>query len=158
MMKIFNFGKIDFNKTGRKSNAVEVRVELRNTPQGPEFIASGSIWNHKHTDIYCTGQCLDTIKNNLPDDSMQRLKLFNEIYMFWKLYHLNGMHAGTVKQEEMLKLAGLSRADYTIRCQYLDSIGLLVDDGYKYGSSWLYREIPESDLNRIKRLLSEEGE
>ena len=67
------------------------------------------------------------------------------------------MHAGTVKQEQALNDArkvGVRLSSYDDSCKYLESIGLLEDDGYKYGSAWLYREIPEDDLKEIVSLLA----
>lgn len=149
--KTFVFPKIAFNGT-RKINTPEVEIALECVNGKYEFIASGSIWNSKHTDIITGWQCLDTMYKYLKND-----KLFKEIYRLHKLYHLNGMHAGTIKQEQALddaEKAGVRLFDYDDSCKYLESIGLLEDDGYKYGTKWLYREIPEEDLKIIKDLLA----
>ena len=68
------------------------------------------------------------------------------------------MHAGTEIQEAALLEAGItgSAADYRKCCDYLESINLLVDDGYKFGTGWLKREIPAEDIVEIKKLLTEE--
>ena len=86
MEKIFKFGKIDFNGTGRKINDVTVETELKNTDNGPEFTASGNVWNSAHTDIVMGGQCLDDLAKYIHNP------MFKKILRFWKLYHLNGMH------------------------------------------------------------------
>lgn len=87
MKKTFDFGKIDYNGTGRKNCAVTVEVELRQKEDGREVLSiCGNIWNTRHTDIYCGGQCLDTIARYV------KTPLFKELYRFWKLYHLNDMH------------------------------------------------------------------
>lgn len=31
---------------------------------------------------------------------------------------------------------------YEKACEYLDSVGLLIDNGYKYGTDWLKEEVP----------------
>ena len=54
MKRTFNFGKIDYYGRGRKVNSVEVKVEL--SDKGV-FTASANIWNSKHTDCVCGGQC-----------------------------------------------------------------------------------------------------
>ena len=66
------------------------------------------------------------------------------------------MHAGTVAQEEALNAAGLTNyaASYKKCCEYLDSIGLLIDNGYKFGTGWLKREIPVEDIAEIEQLLT----
>ena len=38
------------------------------------------------------------------------------------------------------------RYDYDAVCEYLDEQNLLVHNGYRYGSAWLYRPIPADDL------------
>ena len=147
MERKFTFGKIDYYGTGRKINAVEVEVRL--SDKGV-FTASGTIWNSKHTDCVCAGQCLDTIAKYV------KAPQFKKIHRLWKQYHLNDMHAGTVAQEEALEKAGLTgwASNYRECCKYLESIGLLEDNGYKFGSSWLKRDIPVEDLVEIKKLLT----
>ena len=149
MKKKFNFGKIDFYGRGRKINLVEVDVEL--SDKGV-FTASGTIWNSKKTDRVCAGQCLDEISRYVKTEK------FKKIHRLWKLYHLNDTHAGTEKQETALTKAGLTgfAEDYRKCCEYLESIGLLVDDGYKFGTGWLKREIPVDAIKEIKELLSSE--
>lgn len=145
MRRKFNFGKIDFYGRGRKINLVEVEVEL--SDKGV-FTASGTIWNSRKTDCVCGGQCLDTIVKYIKNPT------FKKIHGFWKQYHLNDMHAGTVRQEEALDAAGLTEYanNYRKCCDYLESIGLLVDNGYKFGTGWLKRDIPAEDLEEIKKL------
>ena len=150
MKKIFEFGKIDYNGTGRRINRVSVEVELIDTYKGPVFTASGDIWNSKNTDIIHGGQCLDTIAEHI------KTPAFNEILSMWKQYHLNDLHAGTGEQEAYIdKLqAGGWRYDYNDACEKLRAAGLYEIDGYKYGHGWIYRAIPEDDLRKIRIMLS----
>ena len=149
MERKFNFGKIDYYGRGRKINSVEVEVELSDDGV---FTASANIWNSKHTDCVMGGQCLDVVAKYIKSDK------FKKIYRLWEQYHLNDMHAGTEKQEAALLEAGLTgfAADYRECCDYLESINLLVDNGYKFGTGWLKREIPAEDVAEIKKLLTEE--
>ena len=144
--KIFKFGKIDYYGTGRKINAVEIEIEFKDGV----FTASGDIWNSKRTDIICGGQCLDEIRKFIKNDT------FKKIYRLWKLYHLNDMHAGTRKQEQALadRFGGVDANNYTEQCNYLKSIGLYEDNGYKFGTGWLKYEIPEEDKKEIENLLN----
>jgi hypothetical protein len=161
-IKTFKFGKIDFNGSGRKNCAVEVTVELNTSKNGkPEFTASGEIWNPRHTYCYCAGQCLDTIAKYVKNPE------FKQIYTYWKKYHLNSMHAGTIEQEDALEqwhesLQGPNKIvlfDYKRDCEYLKSIGLYEVEyegqPYTYGTKWLYKEIPTDDLKGIESLLAE---
>ena len=148
MKRTFTFGKIDYYGRGRKINLVEVKAEL--SDKGV-FTASATIWNSKKTDCVCAGQCLDEVAKYI------KAPKFKKIHRLWKQYHLNDMHAGTEKQETALIEAGLTgfASDYRKCCDYLESIDLLVDDGYKFGTGWLKREIPVEDVAEIEKLLTE---
>lgn len=159
--KRFTFGKVDYNRSGRKNCAVEVEISLRHNHNSfydkdyEEFTAMGFIYNPRHTDCYAGGQCLDTINKFIPKNS-----IFKKIYKIWKKYHLNGMHAGTPEQEQAIKeyRERTGKAyDYTDICNYLKSIYLyeVIENGqpYKYGHGWLCREIPEEVKAEIKELL-----
>lgn len=107
------------------------------------------------------GQCLDFMNDYLKWDF-----LWDKIYYLWKNYHSNDMHAGTPKQENLLKmgrLAGVDLSSYDKQCKFLKEYNCYFDDNivdwtshpYKYGSEWLYRPIPETDLWEILSLLLE---
>lgn len=147
LKKTFTFDKIAFYG-GKRINLPEVEVTLEYKDKGPVLSICGSIWNSKHTDCVCCGQCLDTM---MRFSSLANNALFKKLHKLWTDYHLNDMCAGTIKQEAALKEHGYS-GSYTDDCNYLESIGLLVDDGYKYGSAWLYREIPDNVLQEIEDL------
>lgn len=98
-----------------------------------------------------SGQCFEAINNILKGH-----KTWDIIYRIWKKYHLNDSHAGTQKQEKILKQKNkklLYADNYKQACKYLEEQNLLYDGGYKYGSSWLYQPIPEYTLKRIKDIL-----
>lgn len=161
LKKTFGFGKVDYWGHGRKDCQAEAEVELRDTENGPELSVSGTVWNPRRTDSYMGGQCLDSMAE-LPE--LKRDATFKEIHRLWKLYHLNGMHAGTPAQEEFVD-AHFSKSgkpyDYVEACEALEEAGLLTDAGlirngkpYRYGTAWLYQPIPEGDLKKIRALLS----
>lgn len=149
LRKKVTFPKIAYSGS-RRINLPEVEIELRDTAKGPELSICGSVWNSKHTDIVMGGQCLD---NMMEYSELSCNPLFRKLYKWWKSYHLNTLNAGTVKQEEALKEANLIGKGYERQCEYLKDIDLYEDNGYRYGSAWLYREIPENDLNEIKSFL-----
>jgi hypothetical protein len=178
MRKKFSFGKVDGYHRGRKTCEVTLEVELKDTDKGPEFTASGNMWNNLHTDIIRGGQCIDDMAEEFP--FLKKNKLYAEIMDLWSKYHLNGMNAGTPEQTEAIKNweAQGNRYDYDKVCEYLKSINLYevpIDKTlypdlwgresekqgtdtpmYKYGHAWLYRAIPDDDMARIKALF--EGE
>ena len=134
MNKVFEFRRND-NPYGRK-----VRIEVNLTDDGV-FTASCA------GPVIYYGQCLDIAQKEL---NIQN-PVFKEIIRLWKLYHLNDMHAGDRVQEEVLKQC--KDTSYKARCKFLDERGLLIHNGYKYGTAWLKYDIPTDDLNKIKKLL-----
>lgn len=79
----------------------------------------------------------------------------------WRRWHLNDLRAGTPAQEAAIRAhrkqidtAEGRRAfdDYRAHRSYLGSIGLLVDDGYTYGSAWLVEEVPAGVLEWLAGL------
>ena len=144
----FVFPKIAFY--GRnKVNTPEVTVSLKVGDNKEVLSICGQVWNSKHTDIIAGGQCLDRMYKFLKKD-----KIFIELYKLWKRWHLNDLCAGTIKQEEALDNVGIKFNSFDERCDYLKSVNLYFDDGYEYGSKWLYRKIDEDDLKSIYNLLS----
>lgn len=157
MQKTFKFDKVAYTSTRRvNSPEVEMRLDYKDGDMNkPVLSICGELWNSNHTDIVMGGQCLDEMAK-LGD--LRFNTLFKKLHRLWKAHHLNDMHAGTVKQEQALddaRKSGKHLCCYEDSCKYLESVGLLDDNGYKYGSKCLYREIPEDDLKEIISLLSE---
>lgn len=81
-----------------------------------------------------------------------------EIKSIWDRWHLNDMNPGTPRQMKFVRALYEEhpRLDYREVCRALDSEGLLIDDGYRYGTKWLFEPVPD---NVIKFLFSiEPGE
>jgi hypothetical protein len=163
MKKIISFGKIDFNHSGRKNCKVTIEVELRDTDKGKELSISGDIWNPRETDIYSGGQNLDTIIQYVKTPKMKR------IHEIWKRWHLNGLKAGCVHQREMkwnearidpkeLPNSHSNRDEKGILAIWVypteHENGLLTKPcpvcGYKYGSAWLFEELPEEVIKEVE--------
>ena len=151
MKRIIKLGKIDFNGCGRKINMVDIEINLK---EDKNLSICGNIWNSKKTDILTGGQCCEEINKYFRNN-----KTFKKIYRLWKLYHLNDMHAGTIKQETFLNENGIKNwaSNYEKVCKILEENGLLYDNGIKFGATWQYWEIPGNDLQEIKNLI-EKGE
>lgn len=131
---------------------VEVDIELRENQhgyvwedgalkdiRGNEFTAAAMVY--RHNSLVIAGQCLDylkvlyIIKNGKLCEKDKELYL--EILRLWKNCHLNGMNAGCEHQKKDTPVGEV--------CPIC---------GYCYGSAWLYREIPEKDLEAIKHLFT----
>lgn len=145
MDKIFKF----ISKDGK----FHARVEIKLTDgDKPIFTSTVSYRQAGHHELESCGQCFMDMYN-----IFKHHRLFVEIVDLWEQYHLNNLHAGTEKQESCLnewKKTLDYEPSYSEQCDYLEAQNLLVDNGYKYGSSWLYRVIPERDLKRIKALFT----
>ena len=107
--------------------------------QGKVFRATAKVYRH-NSFIY-GGQCLNEpevlgiVKNGKLCEEDKTIYL--EILRLWKNYHLNWMHAGCEHQKEDASIGDVCHV-----C------------GYRYGSAWLYREIPEKDLKAIEHLFN----
>lgn len=152
--RVFELCKVDYHGNGRKTNLVTIDIRLSGMVGKPAFSASGGIWNNKtgqNKDYETCGQCLARL---LEYKEVAYNKTYQEIYELWSEYHLNDQNAGTVRQERALKKAGITNNNYSYdkALAYLESNGL--NEEYKYGSEWLYRAIPDDDLQRIYNLFN----
>lgn len=80
-----------------------------------------------------------------------------EFLAVWDKWHLNDMKAGTPAQEAHIEkvrdqLPGYPKSLYEWACEELDKVGLLTDNGYKYGSGWLKVEVPAEVIEFLKGL------
>ena len=145
MERIISFGKIAYD-SNIKENEVTVIVRLLNIDGKKVFNVVGNIWNKKKSDILSGGQNLDIIKKYI------KSPLFHRIYVLWIKYNNNDLHHGTEKQEQAIN--GFITKDYSKICEYLKNINLYEDNGYIYGSGFLYRPIPDKDLMKIKKIIN----
>lgn len=150
MKKSYDFGKFAV-RSSRRVNDVVAHIKLEENDGKFVFTASCDVWNAKHTDLVMGGQCFDTVLKYCPE--LRDSAVFMEIVGLWRKHHLNDMHAGTEAQEAELEKWRGHAADYKADCQHLKEVGLYEDNGYRYGTSWLYRPIPWEDLNRINQLV-----
>ena len=138
-----------------------IEMKLKDTPNGLCFSASG-LHDYQYNefiddyDYQGGGQCLDSIAKDYPDN-----KEVQTIVKLWKKNHLNDMNAGTPRQTKYLKSLGKYKS-YDWACEELEKADLLYDkkynypdqkEGYRYGTAWLYREIPSEDLKQIKEII-----
>lgn len=152
MKKVISLGKINYGGKMR-NNEVTVELKLEKNEGGKIcFSACAYIWNSRHTDIKSGGQILDKLLPYFAGND-----LFMTIFSWWRNYHLNDMHAGTPRQERALKEMdenfGDKKSRYEKQCDYLKSIDLYEDNGYKYGTGWLYEEIPDDVLKEMRKVI-----
>jgi hypothetical protein len=140
---------------------------------GWRFSAQAEVWSRNRKSMYIGGQILDELDTNFIKSGKEVPEILTRIVDFWKKYHLNDLNAGTIRQhrwlnenEEVLEQAShiclekglsteLSIYDYSVRLYALENIAKLSpDNGYKFGSKWLYKPIDDEDLVAIKQILS----
>jgi len=162
-------GSCDYTSTGKRNNLAEFEWSLKESPDGPVFSMSGSIWNHRKTDIHAGGQCCNEILEFFPNDHKAA-----RLVKIWEQHHLNHLNPGTPEQDAELnrrtRPTGLDY--YTWACDTLKAAGLyevpLVpgmrcagtfpaevlsgERGYRYGERWLYRPIPQETIEELKAL------
>ena len=156
LTKTFQFGKVALYNQ-RKINLVEIKIELKYDKQSrPVFSAMAGVWNSKMTDWTIGGQCLDIIWNQCKDE-LKNPKLYEKILGLWQRNHLNDMNAGTSKQESFKSMykKEIGGYEYEKFREYLAQNNCLVDNGYEYGTSWVYRDISKEDLDQILLLLKD---
>lgn len=139
MKKTINMGYCKTLGDSRRRKAV-VTVELRQKPQGLSLSICGEIKGLAY------GQCLEEMK----ELAVEKRSNFDEIIEVWEKYHLNDMRAGTPKQREAVEeYLKENTYDYNAICDFLKERGIYEDNGYRYGSSWLFEKIPEPVLDKI---------
>ena len=157
LQKTFDFGKVDYYGCGRKINKVDVTVRLYDEDDGHVVLSiDGGFWNGRSTDYVCCGQCLDEIAKFVHSP------LFLKIHGWWKDWHLNDMKCASPRQETAIGewLVAGHTYDYDKVCSMLKSKNLLIDKSYivdgepfRYGSKWIYKEIPKNIIEEIKSVL-----
>lgn len=152
--KTLELGKVDYTGNGRRENAVELRIELRQKDKGIELSICGDIWNRLKSDILCGGQIYGEVSRLFPNNKRVR-----RIIEVWKRWHLNGLRAGCEHQRE--EKWGLKELEVNGKKQLSNWVyekdhpeGVLMKPcpqcGYQYGSAWLFEEIPQEIINEVK--------
>lgn len=90
-----------------------------------------------------SGQVYEYLTKDTPAYGYKRKDCFR-LKQAWQRWHLNDMRAGTPKQEEAVRKWRPTADDpsYDAACKMLESINLLVDGDYRYGTAWLKEEVP----------------
>lgn len=74
----------------------------------------------------------------------------------WKDWHLNDMRAGSPAQQQWLKANPIEvkypASYYETACERLAAAGLNPDNGYQYGSKWLFEPVPDDVLQFLVEL------
>ena len=106
----------------------------------------------------CVGNCCQIVDDihRIKNPKIGRSTLL-KVQQIWKRWHLNDMRAGNPVQEEFLRANGRCQ-DYTETCKKLEEAGILEHDGYRYGSKWLFEEVPQDVLEFLNTLPETDNE
>lgn len=146
--------------------SIKIKIALNTNTKIKKFECKASFLSDTSTHILIPNNLmhwLDTY-SDLKDN-----KTFQTIYNLYKKYNKNVLHAGSPKQEALIKEAINSNLlkDYTNssvisylkskRC-YIDEDCIIDGKPYVYGTKWLTFDIPEEDLELIKTIIKQKGE
>lgn len=109
----------------------------------------------------CSGQISDMLDNDdiIPGNGITIAQVLR-FKLIWERWHLNDMRAGDPVQEAAVREWRVDhpRYEYDEVCMYLAEQGLLIHDGYRYGTKWLKEEVPAEVLNFIFNTMPGEGD
>jgi hypothetical protein len=137
----------------KKTNSNGLTIDLERTPSELVCVSLvGSTYRNQRED--CGGQCQDTIAQIWANEpSVQR------IVALWERWHLNDMRAGTRAQEEYLRQYRPAYLPpysyYDAACVNLTAAKLHPDRDYRYGSQWLYEDVPQEVLDELVALFAQ---
>lgn len=143
-------------RSGKNTVAPYLDWNLQPCAEYTELTVCGTVWNLRRSDCYIGGQCIETLAEWFPDNA--RLQRIAEL---WRVWHLNGMQAGTQAQTEALAdmpKAVYPASHYENACEWLKARGLYevpMPDGsgtYRYGSAWLVKPLPADVEGEIRAL------
>jgi hypothetical protein len=158
----------------KRSLAVTVDIELKDSEKGLVLSICGYIWNTKRTNIICGGQCNDELKHLLFRQQFTTFKpTFKDarrLFQIWERWHLNDMRAGCEHQrkakwdEKLLDdtkpATQNNMATWTYRKD--NPKGLLAEPcpecGYKYGTAWLFETIPADVIEFLTQFVKTYGD
>lgn len=102
------------------------------------------------------GQCRDSLAKLVELAPGWTTEMAFELFAVWERWHLNDLRAGTPAQEAWLREHPVTftypESHYTKALEALTRAGLNPDDGYRYGSAWLYEEVPTEVIEWLRNL------
>lgn len=104
-----------------------------------------------------SGQIVETFEKYIPFFGQKNKEIAKNLAFIWHNYHLNDLQAGTKLQQDTLeenrdKWHMDSGDNYSREKEFLENRNLLIDNGYKYGTDWLYKSVPEDIIEFVESL------
>lgn len=133
------------------NNRENIEVDLEEKEKGFVLSISGNLKNsagQNNRDIY--------EKYVMGENEFIKKAELIRLLEIWERYHLNDMRPGTPKQMEALRSREVGEnaiEGYMADSSYLKNVDLYNDNGYEYGSAWLFEEIPAEVINELKDIV-----
>lgn len=152
-VKILNPGKLPCGRVNRK---FYVSVSCKNG----DLSISGVVDPRKNGSCAIAGQIHEELSKVIPSIGWT-IDLLSCLQSIWERWHLNGLRAGSPKQEAYLREleANGIQIDYETACDALKKAGIYEDEDcirngrpYRYGSAWLKEEVPAWVLDWLQSL------
>ena len=152
--------KVDIEIEIRRSEWKGKTIDLENVSEKNVLAITGDVWNVKQSDVIMCGQIQNEIRRWINENKFKELYIDKDkllkILEIWDRWHLNDLHAGTRRQRETIKewrkKNNITGYAFDKEVEYLKSIGLYEDNGYRYGSAWLYEPLPSEVIEFVEKL------
>jgi len=155
-----------------KHHPVTIEIELREEGekkgedgkfyQNPLVLSIvGNVWNLSRSDINSGGQNEDELREALNNGELKLKeniseKEFEKLLDIWDEWHLNDMNAGTERQKKIIK-EHMDDEKYQQLDKFYDRPKAILkdfeadpDNGYNWGSAWLYRPLPKDVVDFVR--------
>lgn len=138
-----------------KSNSgkVFVSVELKDSEKGKMLSISGVVAPRLNGDALGCGQIVNELTEITEYAEGWTAADVLKLGTIWEKWNLNDLHAGTPLQRETIrKFQSADNPSYDEQVKILSANGILIDNGYLYGSQWLYESLPNEVLDWFSAL------
>jgi len=155
----------------RKGDTKQKGVDGKSYENELVLSISDSIWQRDESDSLSGGQGQDTLREALDDGKLEigngiSDSQFEKLLDIWDRWHLNDLNAGTTIQKEIIE-EHEDEKKYDKFDKFLDRpVAILEDfdaqpdtetegfgeDGYSYGSQWLFEPLPDDVIEFIEEI------
>lgn len=141
----------NFKSTHYLGNASGASIYIGITFENDNLRISGVVRPTSYGNCYACGQINDYLKDINKLDSNWTVGMITKLSEIWSEWHLNDLNSGTEKQMKWIDNNSPDNRDYKHLLKIMPP-DILVDDGYKYGSGWIHKEVPADVVEWLKNL------
>lgn len=108
---------------------------------------TGDVIGYRCREAHSVGQIQDTLDEITTPANGLEIEDIRELKRLWDACHLNDMNALCAHQHAVYEETTYGRR------LALESIPVCAESGYRPGTAWLFRDVPEESLRRIREIL-----